>query len=162
MTDGEWPRTGSGRGDTRFPSFRGVRSTPWNPQRRGNAVRCRYHRGTIWGIPARSARMTADFGSRCHSPGGTIQGILRSLTLPLNDVHKCKCAAGCKTVDAETQGFRHSEAAGRGIPHGGRSTPAVDAEGSPSPPSSSRRFPRLGREPGEADRVRKGGARERT
>ena len=37
----------------------------------------------------------------------------------------------------------------------------VDAGGSPSPPSSSRRFPRLGREPSEADRVRKGGARER-
>ena len=37
----------------------------------------------------------------------------------------------------------------------------VDAEGSPSPPSSSRRFPRLGREPSEAVRGRKGGARER-
>ena len=39
--------------------------------------------------------------------------------------------------------------------------PTVDAEGSPSPPSSSRRFPRLGREHSEADRVRKGGARKR-
>ena len=42
-------------------------------------------------------------------------------------------------VDAESYGFRHSEAAGRGIPN-----------------------PRLGREPSEADRGRKGGARKRS
>ena len=136
MTDGEWPRTGSGRGSQNFPSFRGRR--PWNPPWRGRAVRHRYHRGTNGGIPARSARMTAEFEKARRYHGRTNRGILRSLTLPLNDVHKCKCAARCKTVDAETQGFRHSEAAGRGIPHEGRSTPAVDAEGSLSPPSSSR------------------------
>ena len=40
---------------------------------------------TIWGISARSARMTAYFQNRCHSPGRTNGGILRSLSLPLND-----------------------------------------------------------------------------
>ena len=40
--------------------------------------------------------------------------------LPLNDVHKCKCDAGYGgNVDAEARVFRHSEAAGRGIPQSG-------------------------------------------
>ena len=40
--------------------------------------------------------------------------------LPLNDVQELRCAAGgVDNVDAETQILRHSEAAGRGIPHGG-------------------------------------------
>ena len=53
----------------------GCASTPWNPTIRGNAVRCRYPGGTIWGIPAQSARMTADFQSRRRYPGGTNRGI---------------------------------------------------------------------------------------
>ena len=61
------------------------------------------------GIPARSARMTAGFG-----------GILWSLALPLNDVHKCKCVQGAAvTWTRESYHFRHSEAAGRGIPRPG-------------------------------------------
>ena len=40
--------------------------------------------------------------------------------LPLNDVQEVKCGAGCSgNGDSGTQGFRHSEAAGRGIPYGG-------------------------------------------
>ena len=35
------------------------------------------------------------------------------------------------TVDAETQGLRHSEAAGRGIPHGGAHTQPWTREGHP-------------------------------
>ena len=41
-------------------------------------------------------------------------------SLPLNDVQEGGAQQGaCVTVDAGTQSFRHSEAAGRGIPHGG-------------------------------------------
>ena len=99
-----------GRGNSSFPSFRGRR--PWNPllrgmaassvdagelclfppssrsgdpPLRGNAVRHRYLSATNSGIPARSARMTADFERQGRYPGGTNGGILRSLTLPLND-----------------------------------------------------------------------------
>ena len=98
-----------GRGDSPPPSFRGRR--PWNPPRRGNsptvdaegspsppsssqsgdpprrgrAVRCRYPGATNGGIPARSARMTAEFEKARRYPGATNQGILRSLALPLND-----------------------------------------------------------------------------
>ena len=84
------------------PSFRGRR--PWNPTvrgtrptvdaggfplppsssrsgdppRRGNAVRYRYLSATNGGIPARSARMTAEFEKRCRYHGGTIWGIASS------------------------------------------------------------------------------------
>ena len=50
-----------GRGSPRFLSFRGRR--PWNPPVRGWAVRCRYSHATNQGIPAQSARMTAEFES---------------------------------------------------------------------------------------------------
>ena len=43
---------------------------PWNPPVRGWAVRCRY-------------------------PSATNRGILRSLTLPLNDVRESECVPGC-------------------------------------------------------------------
>ena len=39
-----------------------------DPLLRGNAVRCRYPHATNGGIPARSARMTADFESTCRYP----------------------------------------------------------------------------------------------
>ena len=37
-----------------------------DPPVRGGAVRCRYPGGTIWGIPAQSARMTAELESACR------------------------------------------------------------------------------------------------
>ena len=43
----------------------------------------------------RSARMTADFEKRGRYHGGSIRGILRSLTLPLNDVRESECVPGC-------------------------------------------------------------------
>ena len=79
-----------------------------------------------------------------------------------NDVHECKCAAGCgDNVDAGAQSSPSFRGRRPWNPPVRGTRPTVDARGSPSPPSSSRRFPRLGREPSEADRVRKGGARER-
>ena len=70
---------------------------PWNPPVRGKAVRCRYRGRTIWGIPARSARMTAMFEQCYRFPGRTIRGILRLLTQALNDVQELKCGAGLST-----------------------------------------------------------------
>ena len=63
-----WARGKCGREDLNSPSFRGVRSTPWNPQLRGRAVRCRYLGETNRGIPARSARMTAETVDAGGSP----------------------------------------------------------------------------------------------
>ena len=130
-----------GRGGPSSPSFRGRR--PWNPIMRGTrptvdargspsppsssrsgdppvrgrAVRHRYPGGTNRGIPAQSARMTAEFESASSLLSATNRGILRLLAQALNDVQKCKCAVGCgSSVDAEAKIFRHSEAAGRGIP----------------------------------------------
>ena len=51
----------------------------------GRAVRRRFPGATNGGIPARSARMTAEFEKARRYPGATNQGILRSLALPLND-----------------------------------------------------------------------------
>ena len=112
MTDGEWPRTGSGRGSQIFRHSEGYavprgiphegRSTPavdaegspsppsssrsGDPHVRGRAVRCRYHRGTIWGIPARSARMTAEFEKARRYPQQPGRGLrrrkVRSTLLP--------------------------------------------------------------------------------
>ena len=95
------------------PSSRG--RNPWNPPRRGGAVRCRYCGGTNRGIPARSARMTAEFKKARRHPGGTNRGILRLLTQALNDSVRVQREVA---VTADTG--------------------AVDAGGSPSPPSSSR------------------------
>ena len=51
----------SGRGRAEgFRHSEGCASTPWNPTVRGWAVRRRYPVGTNGGIPARSARMTAE------------------------------------------------------------------------------------------------------
>ena len=114
----------------------------------GGAVRRRYSGGTNGGIPARSARMTAKLGRRSRYPGGTNEGILRSLTLPLNDVRSGECAAGC--------GGDHW----RGAAVTWTRRPKVSVIQRAKPVESP--SPRLGREPSEADRGRKGGARERT
>ena len=52
-----------------------------DPPVRGRAVRCRYPYATNRGIPARSARMTAEFQNRRRYPGRTN----RSITLPQNE-----------------------------------------------------------------------------
>ena len=56
-----------------------------NPPLRGRAVRCRYHGRTTWGIPARSARMTADFEKALSLPLCNQQGDSSVASLPLND-----------------------------------------------------------------------------
>ncbi len=63
-------------GDPWSPSFRG--RSPCNPLWRGTAVRCRYFGGTIWGIPARSARMTAGLRRRWSLPRWNQQGGIAS------------------------------------------------------------------------------------
>ena len=84
-----------GRGDPSPPSFRGRR--PWNPPVRGNAVHRRYH-------------------------GITNRGILRSLTLPLNDVHKCKCSAGCVRDRGRRRPRFPPSSSRSGDPHAGQSS----------------------------------------
>ena len=79
-----------------------------DPPVRGRKVRCRYSSRTIGGIPARSARMTAEFENACRYHGRTNRGILRSLTLPLNDVQGGKCAAGCGGVGTWTRSLKVS------------------------------------------------------
>ena len=73
-----------------------------------------------------------------QQPSGGFFGRLR---LPLNDVRGDECAAGCGgNGDAWTKGLRHSEATPVAVesPMEEQCTPAVDARGSPPPPSSSR------------------------
>ena len=101
------------------------------------------------GIAASHGHRKWKWQDRYH--GRTNRGILRLLTQALNDVRELRRAAGCvcdrgrwrvtassvifarrgspaqvqrstSQVDAETHHFRHSEAAGRGIPHEGRSS----------------------------------------
>ena len=94
------------------------------------AVRHRYHGGTTWGIPARSARMTADFEKALSFPRWNQPGDSSVAPLPLNDVQELRCSAGCdSSVDAEAQVLRHSEAAGRGIPRSGATPKPWTREG---------------------------------
>ena len=95
-----------GRGDRPLPSFRGVRQHPVESRMEGQS-------GTM-SLPWRN-----------HMRDSSVA------VLPLNDVRSGECGAGCGggrwrgargIVDAGTYGIRHSEAAGRGIPYGGRSS----------------------------------------
>ena len=68
---------------------------------------------------------------RCRYTGGTYQGILRSLTLPLNDVQEGECSAGyIDTVDArESRPLPSSSRSGdpprrgKAVQHRGRGDP---------------------------------------
>ena len=156
-----WPRKLVAAEYLSSPSFSGVRSTPWNPQLRGNAVRRRYPGGTNRGIPAQSARMTADFERRGRSPHATNRGIpARSARMTCIMVTAYRGAS--VNVDAEAQTLRHSEATQWPWNPLWRGTrPTVDAETKVLRHSEGYAVPRLGREPSEVNRVRKGGARER-
>ena len=88
---------------------RGRRGTAWTRES------CLLHRH-----PREAGSPRQGQGSTMSLPSATNGGILRSLTLPLNDVQELRCAAGRgDNVDAQTRGYRHSEAAGRGIPLSG-------------------------------------------
>ena len=62
--------------------------------------------------------MTEMFEKASSLPSATNGGILRSLTLPLNDVHKCKCG-GAWTREGRPL-LRHPREAG--IPYAGQSS----------------------------------------
>ncbi len=85
-----WKRVRNARtvdaGTQRFPSFRGRR--PWNPPWRAEQSSSGRGRGS-WPFPSSSHSGDPPVRGgavRCRYPGRTYRGILRSLTLPLNDV----------------------------------------------------------------------------
>ena len=66
-----------------------------DPPFRGSAVRCRSPSATNRGIPARSARMTAEFEKASSLPRWNQPGDSSPAAQALNDVRELKCAAGC-------------------------------------------------------------------
>mgnify|MGYP004538020729 CR=1 FL=1 len=72
------------------------------------------------GIPARSARMTAMFGQYVAVTRQNHSGDSSVASLPLNDVHKYKCAAWCGGDN--TQALNDVQGLGR---HSGRDPPHV-------------------------------------